>query len=96
MKPKNALVLLAAVTLTSLVGGGVFTSVGADDSAPPPATAAAVPPAPALAKCPVTGEEFPVTPDTLHSLYKGKEYYFCCPPCKMQFDREPEKYLQGK
>ncbi len=29
------------------------------------------------------------------SEYKGKTYYFCNPNCKMAFDREPERYLQG-
>jgi YHS domain-containing protein len=25
--------------------------------------------------------------------YKGKKVYFCCPGCKEQFEKEPEKYL---
>lgn len=25
--------------------------------------------------------------------YKGKTYYFCAPGCKMNFQKEPEKYL---
>ncbi|TKJ29538.1 MAG: YHS domain-containing protein [Chloroflexi bacterium B3_Chlor] len=28
--------------------------------------------------------------------YKGKVYYFCAQSCKMAFQKDPEKYLQGK
>ena len=27
------------------------------------------------------------------SEYKGQKYYFCAPGCKVDFDKEPEKYL---
>ncbi|MBI3233894.1 MAG: YHS domain-containing protein [Bacteroidetes bacterium] len=26
--------------------------------------------------------------------YNGKTYYFCCPNCKAQFEKEPAKYLE--
>lgn len=29
-----------------------------------------------------------------YSNYKGTRYYFCCPGCKPQFDKDPDKYLQ--
>ncbi len=29
------------------------------------------------------------------STYRGQTYYFCCPNCKREFDRDPEKYLPG-
>ena len=29
-----------------------------------------------------------------HSTYKGKEYYFCCPSCKPEFDANPKKYVK--
>jgi Cu+-exporting ATPase len=25
--------------------------------------------------------------------YKGKTYYFCAPGCKVDFEKDPEKYL---
>jgi xanthine dehydrogenase accessory factor len=25
--------------------------------------------------------------------YGGRDYYFCCPPCKREFEAEPEKYV---
>ena len=30
------------------------------------------------------------------SVYKGKTYYFCCPGCKPQFDKNPEKYISKR
>jgi Cu+-exporting ATPase len=29
------------------------------------------------------------------SEYKGRTYFFCAPSCKVAFDKDPEKYLQG-
>jgi YHS domain-containing protein len=46
------------------------------------------------AKCPVMGNEFEVSKDTVFSTYKGKYYAFCCPGCKPQFDKNPEKYIK--
>lgn len=28
------------------------------------------------------------------SEYEGKTYYFCGPMCKMEFDENPEKYVE--
>jgi YHS domain-containing protein len=25
--------------------------------------------------------------------YKGKKVYFCCPSCKGEFEKDPEKYI---
>lgn len=44
--------------------------------------------------CPVTGERFKVTEQTLTSEYEGKTYYFCCPGCKPKFDKAPAKYVK--
>ena len=30
------------------------------------------------------------------STYKGKTYYFCARGCKVQFDKNPEKYLNAR
>jgi YHS domain-containing protein len=29
------------------------------------------------------------------SVYKGKTYYFCSLGCKVAFEKDPEKYLNG-
>ncbi len=26
-------------------------------------------------------------------IYQGKTYYFCAPGCKVQFERNPQKYV---
>lgn len=46
------------------------------------------------ASCPVTGEEFTITKDTVHAEYKGKHVYFCCGGCKKDFDKDPGKYTK--
>ncbi len=30
------------------------------------------------------------------SEYKGRTYYFCAKGCKVQFDRNPEKYVSAE
>lgn len=30
------------------------------------------------------------------SVYAGRTFYFCCPACKHEFEREPERFLQEK
>ncbi len=46
------------------------------------------------AKCPVSGEEFKVGPDTKAVKYKGKTYYFCCPSCMPAFKKTPAKFAR--
>ncbi len=46
------------------------------------------------ATCPVTGEQFTISKDTVHVEHKGKHVYFCCPGCKGAFDKDPDKYTQ--
>jgi YHS domain-containing protein len=45
-------------------------------------------------KCPVSGDEFVVSPTSPKAEYKGKTYYFCCPGCDKEFAKDPEKFLQ--
>ena len=40
--------------------------------------------------CPVMG--LPIDKN-LFTVYKGKKVYFCCPGCKPEFEKNPEKYL---
>jgi YHS domain-containing protein len=43
--------------------------------------------------CPMSGEKIASAKDAVgKSVYKGKTYYFCCPMCKPQFDKNPAKY----
>ena len=41
---------------------------------------------------PICGMTVEVAPARHTSEYGGETYYFCCPACKREFDKEPEKY----
>ena len=43
---------------------------------------------------PVCGMEIDEKTAKAESEYKGKTYYFCGPMCKLEFDENPEKYVQ--
>ncbi len=43
---------------------------------------------------PVCGMDVDPTTAAGKSEYKGQTYYFCCPGCKRDFDKDPEKYLR--
>ncbi len=48
------------------------------------------------AKCPVSGDVFQVAADTDFEVYKGRVYAFCCPDCKPDFVKNPDKYADKK
>ena len=81
-------------------GGGECTCGGdckCGDKAAPAAAGApkafdAKPAVGTKATCPVTGEEFTVSAETVFSEYDGKFYGFCCGGCKPKFDADPAKY----
>jgi YHS domain-containing protein len=45
------------------------------------------------ALCPVTGDTFTIHASTPVVVYKGEEYYMCCPGCDLEFMKDPEKYI---
>jgi YHS domain-containing protein len=47
----------------------------------------------AIAIDPVCGMEVDTETATLSSEYEGTVYYFCGKGCKLDFDEDPEKYL---
>ncbi len=49
-----------------------------------------------MAKDPVCGMEVDEKRAAATSTYKEKTYYFCAKGCKIAFDKEPEKYLNGE
>ncbi len=49
----------------------------------------------AIAIDPVCGMEVQTETATLTSAYEGTVYYFCGKGCKLDFDDEPEKYLDA-
>jgi YHS domain-containing protein len=42
--------------------------------------------------CPVSGETFVVAADSPKVVYAGKTYYFCCPDCTADFEKDPAKF----
>lgn len=47
-----------------------------------------------MAKDPVCGMEVDEKNPPAISEYKGKKYYFCNKACKIEFDKNPEKYVK--
>lgn len=43
-------------------------------------------------RCPVMGK--PVVVKGGSSIYRGERIQFCCPPCKVKFDKAPERYMR--
>ena len=85
-----ALVLAAATLAAGVLVAGCEK---VEKPATPPAVApAAAAPAAVIAQkdCPVMGG--PIDPK-IHTDYKGRRIYFCCPACIEKFKTDPEKYI---
>ena len=50
-------------------------------------------PGPAEAIDPVCGMSVEIASARHTSVYHGQSFYFCCPACKREFEREPERFL---
>ena len=49
-----------------------------------------------MAKDVVCGMEVDPKTAAAKTEYKGKTYYFCAPGCKVAFEKDPDKYLEGE
>ncbi len=47
----------------------------------------------ATATDPICGMIVEIATARHHSTYDGRDFYFCCPACKRQFERNPQAYL---
>ena len=47
----------------------------------------------ATATDPICGMIVEIATVRHHSTYDGRDFYFCCPACKRQFERNPQAYL---
>src|SRR5215469_11935432 len=53
------------------------------------------PPKPDLLKtCPVSGDKLGEMGKPFVFVYKGQEVKLCCPDCKSDFDKNPQKYMK--
>lgn len=92
---KKAAFPVAIATLFVLLLVTAVVAAGCSSHSKSPAAVAATKTVSAV--CPVMGNRIPdVTKAAGKSVYKGKTYYFCCPGCKPQFDKDPEKYINKK
>ncbi len=48
-----------------------------------------------VVKCPVSGEVIAKDAKKITTEYKEKTYYFCCEKCKVEFEKNPEKYTKS-
>jgi len=82
----------AAILLASLLLVGLIVLGGCKKSEPaaPPETEEVASAAIEQTTCPVMGGAID---KNMFTEYKGKKVYFCCPGCKPEFEKEPEKYL---
>ena len=95
---KTALVALVLTASSLSLAEPTHPLCGGDgnhqsDAKQPPAVFSAPQKVGTKATCPISGEDFTIAANTLHSEYKGKHVYFCCPGCKSRFDKDPEKYI---
>jgi YHS domain-containing protein len=47
-----------------------------------------------LKTCPVSGDKLGEMGKPYVFAYQGQEVKLCCPDCKEQFDKNPQKYLK--
>lgn len=47
-----------------------------------------------LETCPVSGDKLGEMGKPFVFIYKGQEVKLCCPDCKEDFDKNPEKYMK--
>jgi YHS domain-containing protein len=82
MKPIYRICLLA-ITLAAIA---LTFSARADDRTPPTPDQ--------LTTCPVSGEKLGGDMGAPYVFtYKGQEIKLCCPHCKKEFDKNPDKYV---
>jgi YHS domain-containing protein len=47
-----------------------------------------------LTNCPVSGDSLGDMGKPYVFVYKGQEVKLCCPDCKTDFDKDPDKYIK--
>ena len=88
MNIKNKKIATVILLITVLLIGVVI--IAGCRKKTTPATAQAAAEAVLQKTCPITGK--PVD-QNMYTTYKGKKVYFCCPGCKPEFEKDPEKYI---
>ncbi|HXB61077.1 MAG TPA: hypothetical protein VNU95_16005 [Candidatus Acidoferrales bacterium] len=82
-------ILLAAAVIS------ISAVARADDSMASTNSPSATPPKPdLLTTCPVSGDKLGDMGKPYVFVYQGQEVKLCCPDCKADFDKNPDKYLK--
>jgi YHS domain-containing protein len=76
-------IILTGAALLALAA----TTATADDKKAPP-----IPDK--MTTCPVSGDKLGEMDKPFVFEYKGREVKLCCPDCKKDFDKNPEKYMK--
>jgi YHS domain-containing protein len=67
---------------------------GLADETNSPATPSTPPRPDKLTTCPVSGEKLGEMGKPYVFVYNGQEVKLCCPGCRKDFDKTPEKYMK--
>ncbi len=86
----NAALLIAAVLTVGLFVFDGCRKKSPQPVSPPSANAPAAVMTTEQTMCPVMGGAID---KSIFVEYKGKKVYFCCPSCKGEFEKDPEKYI---
>lgn len=84
--------LTACSTPTASTKAAPPASPAAESAADAPVAFDAMPAVGTRARCPVSGEVFTVSAETVKAEHQGKTYVFCCAGCKAPFEADPAKY----
>lgn len=98
---RRAMVMIATLAFMAVTAQGAIaatpvctTGKNAACAVKPPAKTAKTTAKASSIFCPVMGGKVADLKHAKKSVYKGKTYYFCCPGCKTNFDKNPAKYVR--
>jgi len=93
MKRLNLLAgILLAIAVVSVTGVALADGTNTVSATNSPS---ATPPKPdLLTTCPVSGDKLGEMGKPYVLVYEGQEVKLCCPDCKSDFEKNPEKYMK--
>jgi len=92
---KKNIFILAALTAIAFAGDGALLAAQTNSVNQANSVTSTPPPKPDLLKtCPVSGDKLGEMGKPFVFVYKGQEVKLCCPDCKSDFDKNPEKYMK--
>ena len=83
------LLAVAVISISATMRAGDTNAVSSAGS-----TATAPPKPDLLTTCPVSGDKLGDMGKPYVFVYQGQEVKLCCPDCKADFDKNPDKYIK--